>query len=695
MRFITLLVLIPLLISTRVSATETPLAKENDFLAIQKLSKREANKRHPISLIGVVAHVFPWKDTFTFAALDDPCGRALYVKCDAISNFKTRRNGWKKLRTGMVIELKGFTYAARYAPSIHAEVITALRTLEMPLPPFRRLADLNTGLYDNQLVETKGILRRPRQSQSRFPSAEYEVITPDGEFLAFIWNIFRTDWNELVDAEVSLRGCATSLYNHRAEFRGVRIIVSRPEDFIITREPPKDPFAIAETPLDQLMTYSPLQKNLHRHKVRGVVTLVYPGKLIYIQDANRALCINTTDTNAFQLARGDLVECVGIPATARDFVELDDALLKIIEHGQPPAPKEITLSNLFSDMSFPRFNIKKIDFEGMLISLTATILETEEPNNGGQRIFFRAGTRTTFASSEKPLSDALSRKLKYKPVVQLTGICSLTMERGLPLQTQPAPMDFKILLRDETDVVILPGTNWLTPERMHGLQLAGTLLLVCFAVTITALLMKIMRYRRQRVTMQMVLEERKRIAADIHDTLEQSIAGVVMQLKAAAQTLPPHAETASGFIQLASQMIATAKSDLRNSIWNLRSLSLKNHTFQERLQTLVKAIPSICFTLDLAPLDALPEMQKLHLFSIVQESLANVIKHSQATEMELTATQTSLRIHDNGCGFDLSNIPYGHFGLSGMKERCRKIGATLTLHSQPGAGTTITIDLNS
>jgi signal transduction histidine kinase len=142
-------------------------------------------------------------------------------------------------------------------------------------------------------------------------------------------------------------------------------------------------------------------------------------------------------------------------------------------------------------------------------------------------------------------------------------------------------------------------------------------------------------------------------------------------------------------------MIATAKSDLRNSIWNLRSLSLKNQTFQERLQALVKSIPSIRFTLDLAPVDTLPEMQKIHLFSIIQESLANVIKHSQATEMEITATTTSLRIHDNGCGFDLSKIPYGHFGLTGMKERCLKIGATLTLQSQPGAGTTITVHLNS
>jgi signal transduction histidine kinase len=695
MRFRKPLLLLSLLASTLMSAAETPLATESDLLTIQKLSKREADKRHPVKLIGVVAHVFPWKDTFSFATLEDPCGRALYVKCDAVSNFKTQRVGWKTLRAGMVVELKGFTFASRYSPSVHAEAITALRLMEMPQPPFRRLADLNTGLYDNQLVEIRGVIRRHRQSVSRFPTAEYEVITPEGEFLAFIWNISRTDWHELVDAEVTLRGCATSLFNHRAEFRGVRIIVSRPEDLVITQPPPKDPFAIAETPLDQLMSYSPLPKNLHRHKVRGVVTLVYPGKLIYIQDSTRALCINTADTNALHLACGDLVECVGIPTTARDFVELDEALVKKTESGQPLEPKEITLSTLFSTMSFPRYSPKMTDFEGMLVTLTATILETEEPNNGRQRIFFKSDNRTTFAYSEKPLSDALLKKLKYKPTAQLTGICSLTMERGLPLQTQPAPMDVKILLRDEADVVMLPGTHWLTPERIHGLQIAGGILLVCFAVTISALLLKIMRYRRQRVTMQMVLEERKRIAADIHDTLEQSIAGVVMQLKAAAQTLPPHAATASGFIQLASQMIATAKSDLRNSIWNLRSLSLKNHSFQERLQALVKSIPSIRFTLDLSPLDTLPEMQKLHLFSIIQESLANVIKHSQATEMEITATTTSLRIHDNGCGFDLSKIPYGHFGLSGMKERCLKIGATLTLQSQPGAGTTITVHLNS
>lgn len=124
--------LLPLLFGTLLPAEEAPLATEADFLAIQKLSKREADKHYPITLVGVVAHVFPWQDTFTFATLDDPCGRALYVKCDAVNQLKTKRTGWKKLQTGMVIQLEGFTYAYRYAPAIHASAITALRRMEMP-----------------------------------------------------------------------------------------------------------------------------------------------------------------------------------------------------------------------------------------------------------------------------------------------------------------------------------------------------------------------------------------------------------------------------------------------------------------------------------------------------------------------------------------------------------------------------------
>jgi signal transduction histidine kinase len=687
--------LISLLFSTLASVAETPIATENDFLAIQKLSKRDADKRCPVKFIGVVAHVFPWAGTFTLATLDAPCGRALYVKCDASNNLKTQRIGWETLRTGMVIELDGFTVAYRYAPAIHATAISSLRMMEMPNPPNRRLADLNTGLYDNQLVEIDGVIRRHRQSKSKFPTAEYEVVTPDGEFLAFIWNISRTDWHELVDAEVSFRGCATSLYNHRAEFRGVRVIVSRPEDFIITKAPPPNPFDIPKTPLDQLMSYSPLPPNLHRHKVQGVVTLAYPGNLIYIQDNNRSLCVHTADTNVLHMTCGDLVDCVGIPTTSSDFVELDDALARKVGHAQPPIPRDITLDTLFATMSFPRYNTKTTDFEGMLVSLKATIVEVEESNDTQQRIFFKAHNRTTFAVLDKPLSEKLHRALKYNPVVQLTGICSLSMERGLPIQTQPEPKDVKLLLRDETDIVIIPGTHWLTPERVHNLQISGGILLVCFAITISALLMKIMRYRRQRVTLQMVLEERKRIAADIHDTLEQSIAGVVMQLKAAAQTLPPQSETASGFIQLASQMITNAKADLRNSIWNLRSLSMKHQSLQERVLEMTKTIPSLAFTIDLTLLNALSETQKIHLFSIIQESLANTIKHSQATEVKITATSSSLQIHDNGCGFDQSTIPYGRFGLAGMNERCLKINATLTIQSTPSQGTTLTVQLNS
>ena len=90
-----------------------------------------------------------------------------------------------------------------------------------------------------------------------------------------------------------------------------------------------------------------------------------------------------------------------------------------------------------------------------------------------------------------------------------------------------------------------------------------------------------------------------------------------------------------------------------------------------------------------------PESVKLTLFRIAQEALHNVVKHAAARQVELTLDRRDdgllLRLRDDGKGFDASAVPEGHLGLAGMRARAEKIGASLTVTSRAGAGTTIEV----
>jgi signal transduction histidine kinase len=93
---------------------------------------------------------------------------------------------------------------------------------------------------------------------------------------------------------------------------------------------------------------------------------------------------------------------------------------------------------------------------------------------------------------------------------------------------------------------------------------------------------------------------------------------------------------------------------------------------------------------------AIPPAVQLAFYRIAQEALHNVAKHADATQVEVEfrceAGRLRLSISDNGCGFDVNDVPPGHFGLGIMRERAAAIDADFQLESQPGKGTRVTVD---
>jgi signal transduction histidine kinase len=195
-----------------------------------------------------------------------------------------------------------------------------------------------------------------------------------------------------------------------------------------------------------------------------------------------------------------------------------------------------------------------------------------------------------------------------------------------------------------------------------------------------------------------VLKERTRMARDIHDTLAQGFTGVIVQLDTAVEALrDEEPEEAAKHIRRARDLARESLTEARHSVHALRPQALENAAFPDALKAIITNTAAgtslhTDFQLNGEPRQLQPAVEE-HLLHIGQEALTNALKHARATKFHARLVFDSdavrLELRDNGDGFVIDATNGGGFGLIGMKERAEQIGATLSILSEPGAGTEI------
>jgi two-component system, NarL family, sensor histidine kinase UhpB len=203
------------------------------------------------------------------------------------------------------------------------------------------------------------------------------------------------------------------------------------------------------------------------------------------------------------------------------------------------------------------------------------------------------------------------------------------------------------------------------------------------------------RRRSGQLAMRAQEEERRRLARDLHDEVNQALTAILLRLEALAQETPP--ERAPEVIEL-KRLVNQAMDELLNLARQLRPSALDDHGLVAALETQMKrfsARTGIEARLDTAgDPDELADVIQTAIYRIAQEALTNVTRHAGATVVELVVAQTNgdveLRVSDDGRGFDPA-VRGGGLGLIGMAERARLVGGELDVRSAPGGGTTITL----
>uniref|UniRef100_UPI00145FA730 PAS domain S-box protein n=1 Tax=Brasilonema sp. UFV-L1 TaxID=2234130 RepID=UPI00145FA730 len=201
-----------------------------------------------------------------------------------------------------------------------------------------------------------------------------------------------------------------------------------------------------------------------------------------------------------------------------------------------------------------------------------------------------------------------------------------------------------------------------------------------------------------------ILDERNRMAREIHDTLAQAFTGILAQVGAAKQVLTDDVEATQAHLDLIKELARTGLTEARRSVVALRPQLLEEGSLQSALHRLIAQIRTAAMDVSLyyeieGAVYSLPTEVENNLLRIGQEALTNAIRYANADEIRVELVydrhQFCLRVRDNGQGFGVGSISASEgFGLLGMSERAERIGAQLTIRSQPGQGTEIIVTVN-
>jgi ligand-binding sensor domain-containing protein/signal transduction histidine kinase len=263
--------------------------------------------------------------------------------------------------------------------------------------------------------------------------------------------------------------------------------------------------------------------------------------------------------------------------------------------------------------------------------------------------------------------------------------------------------NFRVIAANNDGVWNETGTNFAFQINPYMYQTWWFIASCVFAFGALIVALHFRRVRILRLRHEAVLNERYRIARELHDTLLQGFVGVSSQLSVVAAQFQETPEIAERHLKIARNMIRHSVTEARRSVQNLRTAETEGETFTQILEKTVQRVTQGSnlkteIEINGTPFEMPPEITH-HLLQIVEEATVNTIKHAAAETVKVVfscnAPAIKLEIIDDGKGLDVKNAfstLNGHFGVIGMMERAEKAGGALRVEENTAGGTKIVFE---
>jgi signal transduction histidine kinase len=699
-RFLALLFVLSSIASSA-PAQEPQLWKCRD---IRALPRERASERLPVMVRGGVTFVF---GDVALVLQEESDG--IYVTGET----HLRGDAIAKLEPGTAVEVRGVTGPGGFAPVIDAGDIRVLGRADLPPAREVRLADLRSGTFDCHRIVIRGVAQRCFARNEAGAQMRIEAAELAGRFSVFVKKAHGLDADALVDAELQITGICTTAFNPRGELIGNHVRVNDAADIVIVKPASTDPFAAPEVSPLALRPFQPLGPNLHRQRLAGTVTFCRPGEFFYVQMKERSVRVSTRSPEP--LAPGDRVEASGFVEQMGSFAMLSEAVFRRTGSGSVPAPIDTTRAQILAEKTLHEKTLRLEDYDGMLVRMRGRLLNVQRNAGEDPRLHLDAGDGVVVATLPARTPAAALERLANGSDVEITGVCAVRLAPLWPEQGQPVPEDFSMLLTGPEAVRVLHAPSWWTPPRLLA-ALGGITAVLALALVWVWLLRRTVAKQAGRIVAEQkakseaavefkaTLRERNRLAADLHDTLEQGLTAVALQLEAARVLRAKDAAEAQKRTDLADELLDRSRDDLRRSVWSLRAGILEGRTFADALRELTSRTErtyGVACTCQFATDGTrVPEFEANHLLLLAQEAINNALKHANPKTISITGRieprKITMTVADDGSGFDPARAPglkEGHFGLLGMKERLHALGGALDIQSAPGAGTRIEVNI--
>lgn len=675
---------------------------------IRALSRAEAARGRPVRLRGVVT----WQDVDARPSffLHDGSRNIWVDRATALSRALWRGGDLPREESviGALVEIDGVTDPGGYAPCVVPLGIRRVGSGKVPMALRVPLERMLSGSEDGQLVEVEGVV------QDVLPPDEFGdsrvMLMVDGHPCRVASeNGHLLDAAKLVDARVRVRGVLVPLPNLRAEVAGLRMNIMGPGDIDVLEPPPEDPFSAMRVPLDGLLPFSPDARPFHRKVTSGIVTLAAPGRFFFIQEGNRSVLVRSASSD---VEAGDHVDVAGFVDTSRTLAAITGAIVRKLGKADVPAAVQVPVERILHPEFRNAFEkVAESDYSGRLVRIQARMVGVERGRPGAEKSMLVSSDGVVVPVTLSWRGATVPPAWVEGAMLDLKGVTELSFSEDATTQGSISITGMRMWLGSAADVRVIAKPSWWTPQRLW-LALAGVAVVLALVIgwnlalskllqKRTRLLEDVMRiHRDSELEFEGARQERRRLAGDLHDGLQQLMAGAAYRMEAAITHLGQVPEAVEVQFSAARRALVRSQEGLREVLWGLQHLEEDSDDF-------AALISYAASTVEHWPRNAIevssegrtvPLSRQVSgsLLLLMQESVGNAFKHGAATHVHVMISyggeSLEMRVRDNGKGFNPDKAPgpkEGHFGLESARLRMRWLRGTLAVASEPGLGTTI------
>ena len=617
-------------------------------------------------------------------------------------------------KVGCVIYAKGRIGIDKYNwQRAFVEDIKAIGVERPPQPIAITAQQLNDESFDNRSVTMSGIVTDVIRDEID-PAWRFLVLRSEsGPFLAAVG--FDTNLENLVGAKISAHGIANVLPDGgQRKFKTPQLTISDIDGIAVDVPAPPNPFSAPCIPTDangienlKYKSAALISQMGYRKAIGDVIAVFAAGRKLLVRTRHGHL-VGVELLEPGGVVCGEHVTVAGFPETDLFILKLVRAKFRSIDaptHISPP-PHTHTVATLPCNFDMDEVLRNRL---GALVKVSGIVIAADSRGMGNPGILVVSCGRNLVPVDASALLRDTNALPAIGSTVEITGVCVFNSTNWTPRSIFPRIGGFTLVPRTMLDITVTVNPPWWTPKRLFA-AIAILLLILLLVMLWNHVLRRLIEQRGrqlfnmeiEKVESDLRVDERTRLAAELHDSIAQTLTGVAFQIDAAGKTLHEDLSATAGFLDVAKRTLLSCREELRRCLWDLRNYALEEPDIQEAIKKTIKphigdAVACVRFHTRRSQLS---DTTVHNILSVIRELCVNAIRHGHARHIRIAGDDRDVPLRfsvwDDGDGFIPAERPdpsQGHFGLQGVKERIQKLHGIVRIESEPGKGTKVTVEI--